>query len=100
MSAAELNAIHRPEAQRFEIRVDAGLAYEAYSLRPGVIVCEHTEVPEALGGRGIGSALARQVLEHAAAQGLKVDPQCPFVRAWIDRHPAYHPLSLAHGASA
>ena len=47
-----------------------------------------------------GSALARHVLDYAAAQGLKVDPQCPFIKAWIDRHPAYQAQSLAHGASA
>lgn len=98
MPAAEFDVVHRPEAQRFEIHLDGHVAHEAYMLRPGVIVFEHTIVPDALSGRGMGSALARHVLDYAAAQGLKVDPQCPFIHAYIDKHPGYQAMSLAHGA--
>lgn len=84
--------------RRFELEVDGHVAHVSYKQRPGVIVYDHTIVPEALGGRGVGSALARHVLDHAAAQGLKVDPQCPFIKGWIDKHPEYQANSLAHGA--
>ena len=95
---SNLNILHQPEAQRFEIHQDGHIAYESYTLRPGVVAFEHTVVPDALGGQGIGSALARHVLDWAAAQGLKVDPQCEFIKAWIDKHPEYQPNSLAHAA--
>jgi predicted GNAT family acetyltransferase len=45
-----------------------------------------------LEGRGIGSALARGVLDTARALGLKVVPICPFVKAFMDRHPEYDDL--------
>jgi predicted GNAT family acetyltransferase len=48
-----------------------------------------TEVPEALEGQGIGSALARGALDDVRAQGLQVIPLCPFVAAFIRRHPEY-----------
>ena len=55
----------------------------------------HTVVPTVLGGRGVGTALVRHVLDYAAQHGYRVNPQCSFVKAYIDRHPDYQPLSLA-----
>lgn len=93
-----MNVLHQPEAHRFAIQLDGHVARVDYALRPGAIVLKHTEVPDALGRRGIGSALARHALDWAAAQGLKVDPQCDFMRGYIDKHPEYQAGSLAHGA--
>ena len=85
-------------AQRFEQRIDGHLAFASFERFPGGIAYPHTEVPRALEGRGIGSAMARHVLDYAARNGLKVDPSCSFIHAYIDRHPEYQPISLAHGA--
>jgi predicted GNAT family acetyltransferase len=52
----------------------------------------HTEVPKELEGRGIGSALIRGVLDTARREGLKVNPLCPFAKAYIDKHPEYADL--------
>ena len=52
----------------------------------------HTEVPKELNGQGIGSALVRGLLDQARAQGLKVMPLCPFVAAYMDKHPEYADL--------
>jgi predicted GNAT family acetyltransferase len=49
-------------------------------------------VPKELNGRGIGSRLVRGVLDIARAEGLKVRPLCPFVAAYIDKHPEYADL--------
>jgi predicted GNAT family acetyltransferase len=97
MTTALPSPVHQADAQRFELHLDGHTAHLSYGLRPGVLVAEHTIVPDALGGRGVGSALARHVLDHVVAQGLKLDPQCSFIKAWIDRHPPYHRHSLAHG---
>ena len=44
-------------------------------------------------GKGVGSALARQALDAVRADGeLRVVPLCPFIKEWIDRHPAYQSL--------
>ena len=79
-------------AQRFELAVDGETAFVDFERWPGGISYTHTEVPKALGGRGIGSVLARHVLDWAAAQGLKVRAKCDFLRAYAKRHPEYASL--------
>ena len=89
--------LNEPE-HRFELIVDGHMAYEVFERFPGGIAYEHTIVPEVLEGQGVGSRLVRHILDYAAANGLKVRPDCPFVKAYIDRHPEYQANSLAHGA--
>ncbi|HEX6374263.1 MAG TPA: GNAT family N-acetyltransferase [Allosphingosinicella sp.] len=72
---------------RYELAVDGRLAVAEYRLRPGRISFTHTEVPDALAGRGIGKRLVKAALDDARAQGLKVVPICPFVKHYIDTHP-------------
>ncbi len=79
-----------PERNRFIATVDGeGAGFIVYRLRPGLIALIHTEVDEAFEGRGVGGALARFALDQARAKGLAVLPFCPFVNAWIKRHPEY-----------
>ena len=86
-------------AHRYEARIDGALALIQYQRRGDSIVYLHTEVPDALEGRGIGSALARTALEDARAHHTTVVPLCPFVSAYIRRHPEYLPLvDAAHRA--
>jgi predicted GNAT family acetyltransferase len=77
---------------RYELTLDGATAFVRYRRVPGVVTFIHTEVPDALGGQGIGSRLARHVLEDARRQGLKVVPLCPFIAAWMARHPEYDDL--------
>jgi uncharacterized protein len=79
---------------RYEMTVDGHVAYVAYSRAPGTITFIHTIVPEALAGKGIGSKLAKHVLDEARANGEKVIPQCPFVSAYIKKHGEYQDLVL------
>lgn len=78
--------------QEFEGLVDGGRAVAAYQLEGDRIVFTHTLVPPELEGRGIGSRLVRFALDSARDRGLRVVPQCAFVRAWIERHPEYRDL--------
>ena len=78
----------RPELEYYEIIVDgkrAGLA--AYEPAGNVIAFTHTEIDDAYEGRGLGSVLVRAALDSARGRGLSVRPDCPFVRAYIARHP-------------
>ena len=75
-------------ALQYELEVEGQLALAAYRLRDGRITFTHTEVPEALEGRGIGSKLVKAALEDVRAKGLKVVPACAFVKHYIDTHPA------------
>jgi len=78
---------------RFELNTDGHIAFSEYKRADGVLTIMHTEVPKELGGRGIGSALIRGVLNTARAEGLKVKPLCPFAKAYIERHSEYADLT-------
>jgi predicted GNAT family acetyltransferase len=81
------------DEHRFEVRLPEGIAELRYRMRRSdTIVLVHTEVPPALNGRGIAGQLARAALEHARANGLSVVVFCPFVRAFVQRHPEYADL--------
>lgn len=94
--SAPLVITHLPQAQRFETTIDGHTAYASYAMHGNILHFMHTVVPPQLGGRGIGTALVKRVLDHAAQCGYCVDPQCSFVKTYIDRHPSYHGPSLAH----
>ncbi len=84
--------IDNTEKHRFELAVDGHIAATYYDIADGVITFIHTEVPSELGGKGIGSKLIREALDQVRADGLKVIPQCPFVKAFIEKHPDYQDL--------
>jgi uncharacterized protein len=83
------------QKSQYELSVEGGMAVLGYNRRDGILYLTHTEVPEALEGQGIGSRLVKGVLDQARAGGEKVAPWCPFVRAYIDRHPEYADLVAA-----
>lgn len=78
--------------EQFELEAEGHLAVAQYRLKAGIITFTHTIVPEQLGGRGIGSQLARFALDSARARHLTVVPKCPFIRGYIERHPEYQDL--------
>jgi predicted GNAT family acetyltransferase len=57
-----------------------------------VIVADHTGVPSALEGRGIGLALVRRAVEDAQAEGAKIAPLCSFVRVHMQRNKEWRDL--------
>jgi predicted GNAT family acetyltransferase len=77
---------------RFELLVDGHLAAAFYEIEGDVITFMHTEVPAELGGRGIGGRLVQGALDQVRAAGMKVVTNCPFVKAWIGKHPEYKDL--------
>lgn len=90
------SAVHDNEKlHRFELVVDGQTAFSEYKRRDGVTTFIHTEVPEALGGRGIASTLIRAALDQTRARGEKVIAKCPFVAAFIKKHADYQDLLAA-----
>ncbi len=79
---------HNEGAHRFE----SGQAHLDYRKSGTTMVITHTEVPEAMKGQGAGAELARAALQFARDSGLAVDPRCPFVATYIERHPEYADL--------
>lgn len=83
------------ELSRYEMAVDGETAFVTYVRQGGRLTLVHTEVPQSLGGRGVGSLLARAVLEDVRKRGLRVVPECPFIAAFIKRHPEFADLVVA-----
>jgi uncharacterized protein len=78
---------------RFELEEMGETAYLEFDLDSGGwITLLHTEVPEALRGKGIASVLAKTGLEYARDNQLKVDVICPLVANYLSKHPEYQPL--------
>jgi uncharacterized protein len=77
---------------RFELAVEGHLAATYYKIENGVITFIHTEVPPELGGKGVGSKLVKGALDQVRREGMKVIAQCPFVKAYIDKHGEYADL--------
>lgn len=81
------------EQDRFEVLVDGEVAGVIDYRRDGdTWVLPHTEVKPAYEGQGLAGELVRAALDQARAEGLTVDPQCPYVARWIQRHPDYQDL--------
>ena len=83
---------HDHARQRFTIEADGQAGYLEYERAGDALVITHTIVPPAIGGRGIAGDLVRAALEHAKAEGLRVDPRCSYAEAWIRKHPEYEAL--------
>ena len=88
----KLTVVNNTVASRFEIQAGEYVAVIDYYRKGNDIVFTHTGVPDALGGQGVASKMARMALEYARAEGFDVVPQCPFVRAYIRRHSEYQDL--------
>ena len=83
---------NNPAQQRYELEIDGHTAATYYKIADGVITFVHTEVPPELGGKGLGARLIKGALEQVRSDGLKVIAECPFVKAYIEKHPEYSDL--------
>jgi predicted GNAT family acetyltransferase len=81
-----------PALNRFEMDTEAGPAIVSYRRDGKVLKLIHTEVPEAMAGKGVGSRLAQGVLNLIRANGDTIVPLCDFMRGYIGRHPEYADL--------
>ena len=80
------------ERNRFELDVGGTVAFVVYRKSADTITLLHTEVPPELGGKGIGSKLARATLDAVRAQGRKLIVECDFIRSFMSKHPEYNDL--------
>jgi predicted GNAT family acetyltransferase len=85
--------VDNAEAGRFEVLVDGEVAgFAEYRRTTSAVAFTHTVIAPAFEGRGLGSALARGALDATREAGSPVLPFCPFIRGYIQRHPAYQDL--------
>ena len=81
---------------RYVVTIEGYAAELPYSKvgDSGNVIADHTGVPEELGGRGVGSALVRYLVEDARTNGFRIMPLCPFVKAQYQKHPEWSDVML------
>ena len=91
---SELSFFNDEVQRRYEARQgDALAAFAEYNLMGNnTIMFTHTEVLPAFEGQGVGSAIARHVLDEARDAGMQVIPVCQFIAGYIRKHPDYATL--------
>lgn len=89
----EIRITDEPERHRYEARVGDDVAGRLdYHSQPSLITILHTEIDPRFEGRGVGSTLVAGALDDVRARGLSVLIVCPFVLAYVKRHPEYADL--------
>ncbi|WP_248305584.1 GNAT family N-acetyltransferase [Agromyces sp. H66] len=84
------------EANRYELKLDGELAgFAEYRTAPGRVTFHHTLVFPEHEGKGLGSRLAKRVLDDAVERGETIVPRCPFIAAYLRRHPGVYDDSVA-----
>ncbi len=90
---------HEPHRSRFVVGLPDGEAKLLYApVGDDVIDLQHTEVPRSGQGQGVGDALVRAALAYAREQELRVMATCPYVQAWLRRHPEERPGGVGRPA--
>lgn len=93
MANEQVELVDNEAAGRYEIHLDGELVGLADYVRRGdVLAIPHTETSPEFGGRGLASTLVRFGLDDIRARGLRVQPACPFVAAYIGKNPEYADL--------
>lgn len=88
------NSIHLNDGQhRFEMLTDGKPSFvEFQRVDDTTLALVHTEVHPDLEGKGVGAKLVKAVLDYIRAHQLQIMPYCPFVAAYLKRHPDYQDL--------
>ncbi|CAN7522165.1 GNAT family N-acetyltransferase [Rhizobium sp. LjRoot98] len=81
---------------RYSTTVEGHTGEMTYSRSSShLIIIDHTAVPDALRGKGVGQALAAHAIAEARKGGWKIIPLCPFMRAQTQRHPEWQDVIQA-----
>ena len=84
---------HIKNANRFEVLLENGqTAYLNYNEFENSLNLSHTYVPQSFEGKGIAAAIVKIALDYARKNNLSIIPSCPYVAAYIERHPEHRDL--------
>lgn len=87
LTVAQPEVVLDEARSRFELEDEGQTAFMTFTREGDVVTLVHTEVPDELEGRGVGTALVRGALALLRERGLGVVPRCPFVRSYLERNP-------------
>ena len=93
---SKMDVVHNVEKKQFEMQLGEQLAKVQYILGSSEIIFTHTEVPEAFEGQGIAGKIAKVALDYAKDSGMRVRPMCPYIAAYIKRHPEYQSITAGY----
>jgi predicted GNAT family acetyltransferase len=65
------------------------LAEMTYTVAGTRVIIDHTQMDDALRGKGVGGKLVRAAVEWARAENQRLLPLCPFARSVFDKNPDY-----------
>ena len=86
----ETRLVKNAEEKRYELEVDGTrIGLIDYHRTGDVVDMTHTEVDPQHGGKGYAAMLAAFALEDVRDAGLQVQPTCPYIARYIDRHPEF-----------
>ena len=86
--------LNDPTLNRYELLVDGEHAGATdYLIRGNTLIFIHTEIDPAREGEGLGGELARGALNLLRADtDYRVRATCPFMKAYLEKHPEYDDL--------
>ena len=86
-TVGDADIVDDAEHDRLLLRAGGQEAELVYRREAGTLIIEHTGVPDAMAGHGVGGRLVAAALALAHAEGRTVVPWCPFARRWLREHP-------------
>ena len=89
------------DESRYELLVDGEevAGFVEYRDKGDDVELTHTEIDPSHEGEGLGSQLARAVLDGLRNEERAVIPSCPFINSYLKRHPEYAELVPAERRS-
>jgi len=85
----DIPLVKNEDKKRFEIEIDGHYAFIDYKEPGNVIALVHTETEPELKGKGAASAVVEKTLQYLDDNDMKLLPFCPFVFAYIKKHPEW-----------
>ncbi|MGV3705263.1 MAG: GNAT family N-acetyltransferase [Arcticibacter sp.] len=83
------------DLSHFELKIEGERPFIEYSKEGNLVYLNHTEVPEALEGKGIAGALVEKTFKYLEENNLQVVPLCSYIRVFLKRHPEWERLVTA-----
>jgi predicted GNAT family acetyltransferase len=82
-----------PKASRYEVSVAGKIAgFTEYVDTGEILVFPHTVVFEEFEGQGLAAILVTGALDDVRAKGRLIRADCPYIAAFLARHPDYQDL--------